>query len=106
MLGGKTEENVEYFNLGTGNGVTVLELINTFEKATGVKVPHKIVGRREGDIEKFGLIRNVPIRYWDGLLKKHCPTHWLLPGNGRKNCANAVSNKRKVFLNKHAGRFS
>ena len=52
MLGGKTEENVEYFNLGTGNGVTVLELINTFEKATGVKVPHKIVGRREGDIEK------------------------------------------------------
>ena len=52
MLGGKTEENVEYFNLGTGNGVTVLELINTFEKATGVKVPYKIVGRREGDIEK------------------------------------------------------
>lgn len=52
MLGGKTEENVEYFNLGTGNGVTVLELINTFEQATGVKVPHKIVGRREGDIEK------------------------------------------------------
>ena len=47
-----TEENVEYFKLGTGNGVTVLELINTFEKATGVKVPHKIVGRREGDIEK------------------------------------------------------
>ena len=38
--------------LGTGNGVSVLELINTFEKATGVKVPHKIVGRREGDIEK------------------------------------------------------
>ena len=27
-------------------------MINTFEKATGVKVPHKIVGRREGDIEK------------------------------------------------------
>ena len=52
MLGGKTDANVEYFNLGTGNGVTVLELINTFEKATGVKVPHKIVGRREGDIEK------------------------------------------------------
>lgn len=38
--------------MGTGNGVSVLELINTFEKATGVKVPHKIVGRREGDIEK------------------------------------------------------
>ena len=45
-------ENVEVFNLGTGNGVSVLELIHTFEEATGVKVPHKIVGRREGDIEK------------------------------------------------------
>ena len=52
MLGGKSLDNVEIFNLGTGNGVSVLELINTFEAATGVKVPHKIVGRREGDIEK------------------------------------------------------
>lgn len=52
MLGDKTEEKLEIFNLGTGRGVTVLELINAFEKSTGVKVPHKIVGRREGDIEK------------------------------------------------------
>lgn len=43
---------LEVFNIGTGNGVSVLELIHTFEKATGVPVPHKIVGRREGDIEK------------------------------------------------------
>lgn len=52
MLDGKSKENVEIFNLGTGRGVSVLELINTFERATGVKVPHKIVGRREGDIEQ------------------------------------------------------
>ena len=52
MLQGKSTEAVEYFNLGTGRGVSVLELINTFEETTGVKVPHKIVGRREGDIEK------------------------------------------------------
>lgn len=52
MLQNKSEDKVEIFNLGTGNGVSVLELINTFEKKTGVKVPHKIVGRREGDIEK------------------------------------------------------
>lgn len=52
MLGGKSLDNVEIFNLGTGRGVTVLELIAAFEKGTGVKVPHKIVGRREGDIEK------------------------------------------------------
>ena len=52
MLTDKSEAPVEIFNLGTGNGVSVLELINTFEEATGVKVPHKIVGRRAGDIEK------------------------------------------------------
>lgn len=46
----KTAEAVEIFNLGTGDGVSVMELINTFEEATGVKVPYKIAGRREGDI--------------------------------------------------------
>lgn len=45
-------DNLEIFNIGTGRGVSVLELINTFEEVTGVKVPHKIVGRREGDIEQ------------------------------------------------------
>lgn len=43
---------VETFNLGTGRGLSVLEIIETFERVTGVKVPHKIVGRREGDIEE------------------------------------------------------
>lgn len=52
MLEDKSEAKIEIFNLGTGNGVSVLELINTFEESTGVKVPHKIVGRRAGDIEK------------------------------------------------------
>ena len=52
MLTDKSDAKIEIFNLGTGNGVSVLELINTFEQATGVKVPHKIVGRRTGDIEK------------------------------------------------------
>ncbi|MDE6497131.1 MAG: UDP-glucose 4-epimerase GalE [Muribaculaceae bacterium] len=46
----KCLEPVEVFNLGTGRGVSVLELINTFEEATGVKVPHQFAPRREGDI--------------------------------------------------------
>lgn len=45
-------EQVEVFNLGTGNGLSVLTLINEFEAATGVKIPYSIVGRREGDIEQ------------------------------------------------------
>ena len=46
----KTLEPVEVFNLGTGNGVSVLELIDTFQTATGVKVPYRIAPRRSGDI--------------------------------------------------------
>jgi UDP-glucose 4-epimerase len=52
IVEGRSADNLETFNLGTGRGVSVLELIRTFEKATGVKVPYQIVGRREGDIEK------------------------------------------------------
>lgn len=52
MLSNKSENPVEVFNIGTGRGVSVIELVNAFEEATGVKVPHKIVGRREGDIEQ------------------------------------------------------
>ena len=52
MLEDKAEAPIEIFNLGTGIGLSVLELIASFERATGVKVPHKIVGRRPGDIEK------------------------------------------------------
>lgn len=52
IMEGKTEESVEVYNIGTGKGTTVLELINAFEKATGVKLNYKIVGRRAGDIEK------------------------------------------------------
>lgn len=53
MLSDKDTAPVEVFNLGTGNGQSVLELINAFEAATGVKVPYKIGARREGDIEKI-----------------------------------------------------
>lgn len=53
LVNGKQKTNYEIFNVGTGRGVSVLELINAFEKANGVKVNHKIVARREGDIEKI-----------------------------------------------------
>lgn len=52
MLKKRSTEQVEVFNLGTGRGLSVLELISLFEQATGVKVPYEIVSRREGDIEQ------------------------------------------------------
>jgi UDP-glucose 4-epimerase len=53
MVENKSPEKVEIFNLGTGRGVSVLELVSVFEKVSGVKLNYKIVGRREGDIEKI-----------------------------------------------------
>ncbi len=52
LLEGKNNSALETFNLGTGRGLSVLEIINTFKKATGVKVNYRVVSRREGDIEQ------------------------------------------------------
>ena len=52
ILKGRSEAPVEVFNLGTGRGLSVLEVIDIFQKVTGVKLNYKIVGRREGDIEQ------------------------------------------------------
>jgi UDP-glucose 4-epimerase len=50
LVENKNLEKVETFNLGTGKGSSVLEVINAFEKVSGKKLPYKIVGRREGDV--------------------------------------------------------
>lgn len=52
IVDGKNVDPVEIFNVGTGNGVSVLELIHTFEKCTGVKLNYEVAPRRAGDIEK------------------------------------------------------
>lgn len=41
---------VEAYNLGTGTGYSVLQIVSAFEKASGVEIPHKIVDRRPGDV--------------------------------------------------------
>jgi UDP-glucose 4-epimerase len=48
----KDEPSLEVFNLGTGKGVSVLELVKTFQEVTGVKLPYTIGPRRPGDVEK------------------------------------------------------
>ena len=50
MLDGKMEEPYEIFNVGTGRPLSVLELITTFEKVNGVKLPWEYAPRREGDV--------------------------------------------------------
>ena len=46
----KDKAGINVYNLGTGTGYSVLDLVNSFEKVNGVKVPYKIVERRPGDI--------------------------------------------------------
>lgn len=48
----KASSNYEVFNLGTGKGSSVLEIIHAFEKSTGEKLNYTIGARREGDIEQ------------------------------------------------------
>ena len=50
LLDNKNLEKVETFNLGTGTGSSVLEVINAFEKVSNKKLNYQIVGRREGDV--------------------------------------------------------
>jgi UDP-glucose 4-epimerase len=50
MMDGRNADRCEIFNLGTGKGVTVLELISAFEKVSGEKLNYKIGPRRAGDV--------------------------------------------------------
>jgi len=53
MLNHEQKKSYEYFNIGTGKGSSVLEVIQTFEKINHTKVPYEIVDRRAGDIVKI-----------------------------------------------------
>jgi UDP-glucose 4-epimerase len=50
LINGSNKDNFEVFNIGTGKGSSVLEVIHSFEEVSGKKLNYKIVGRREGDV--------------------------------------------------------
>ena len=52
LIGKKTKAPFEVFNLGTGNGLSVLQVINSFEHTTGQKLKYRLVDRRPGDVEQ------------------------------------------------------
>jgi len=53
LFNSKQYGNIEYFNLGTGTGYSVLDIINTFEKVNDLKLNYQFKDRRKGDIEKI-----------------------------------------------------
>ncbi len=52
MLNNSQKKNLEIFNLGTGNGFSVLDVVKAFESSTGQKLNYKLVDRRPGDVEQ------------------------------------------------------
>lgn len=52
LVESKNKKPFEIFNLGTGNGLSVLDIVNTFEKVSGQKLNYVLVDRRPGDVEK------------------------------------------------------
>ena len=66
MLEDQSDEPVEIFNLGTGTGLSVLELIALFEKISGMPLNYQIVGRREVILNRYGRNLTERMRCWDG----------------------------------------
>jgi UDP-glucose 4-epimerase len=52
MLEGKNKQKVEVFNLGTGIGYSVMDVIKSFERTTKVKLAYRFMERRPGDVEE------------------------------------------------------
>ena len=53
LMNDNNKKSLEFFNIGTGLGISVLEAIHSFEKVSGQKLNYKIVSRRAGDVEKI-----------------------------------------------------
>ena len=86
MLDGAT--GVSTFNLGTGRGYSVMELINAFRDATGVDVPYEIVARRAGDVPAIwadaSLAGRVLNWHADTPLSETLSSAWLWQQNSEK----------------------
>ena len=53
LIQNKQKNNLEFFNIGTGDGLSVMQLVKTFIEVNKVNLPYKITNRRPGDIEKI-----------------------------------------------------
>lgn len=95
MKSGKMTSNYDLFNLGSGNGYTVLEVIQSYEKVSGNKLPYQIVDRRPGDVEKIwastekaeNILGFLPSRGIDEITR----TAWEWEKYYRKNIEKSIS---------------
>ena len=82
-------DGVEIYNLGTGNGFSVLELVHTFEKVNNVKVNYQIVGRRQGDIAVCNANCDKALKElgwkWERNIEDMCRDTWNFILKNKKN---------------------
>jgi UDP-glucose 4-epimerase len=84
----RERKNKEYagvltYNLGTGRGYSVLEMVRTFEKKSGRKIPYRVVGRRPGDIAVCYADPRLAMKSWGGGPKGGSRRCAPMPGDGR-----------------------
>ena len=80
---GTMDEPVGVWNLGTGQGTTVLEMLHAFERAVGHELPYRVVGRRAGDVACRSPIRPRPTPSWAGARPARSTTCASTRGAGR-----------------------
>jgi len=84
LLDGKQRSPFEVFNLGTGKGLSVFEIIHAFEKVTGVKIRYRVTNRREGDVEQVWADTGLANRELDWKAEKHIEETLLSAWNWEK----------------------
>jgi len=89
MQNGRMQSKYEVFNVGTGNGYSVLEVINSFEKATGIKLNYHIGPRRAGDI----------VQIWGGVSKAEKELNWKTESGLEEMMRSAWAWEQ--YINKH-----
>jgi UDP-glucose 4-epimerase len=89
----KNKKNCEVFNIGTGIGHSVLEIIKTFEIVTGTKLNYKMVNRRSGDIEKIWAETKLANKELGWKAERHLKDMLLSAWKWEKSLKNLYQNK-------------
>ncbi len=91
MLDKNNAKNYEVFNLGTGHGYSVLEVVNSFERVSGVKLNYKIADRRPGDVEQIWASTSLANKILGWKAEKNLDDMMLSAWNWEKKLAEKIN---------------
>ena len=82
---------VEIFNLGTGNGISVLEMVEAYKKASGKDIPYNIAPRRDGDLPAYWADPKKQMSFWVGLLTIQLMISAEIAGTGNQKIQKVIN---------------